>query len=437
MPCNATGDLAITTKYDTFARFSKDDNGLKWLYNTGIAAYVSAIKIASLWYPKAQLWCKGRNRLAERMNGSIKASDRIVWVHAASLGEFEQGRPIIERIRKEHPEYKILLTFFSPSGYEIRKNYDGADYIFYLPADLPCKVRAFLDTVKPEIAIFVKYEYWLNMLGELHNRNIRAYIVSSIFRRNSIFFKPYGEMWRNVLEAFDTIFVQNDDSKALLSDIGYDNVIVAGDTRFDRVAQIAAAAKRIEKIENFRGDSRLFVAGSTWGADEELLIRLANDNPQIKFVIAPHEMDEGRINRIIQGIHGGAVRYTALEGAGAERQVLVLDTMGMLSSVYGYATWSYIGGGFGVGIHNTLEAATFGLPIAFGPNYEKFKEARDMVELGAACPVTSYEELAAWFTPLRDNEEALAETSRTAKEYTSRHQGATETIVKTIFQNAK
>ncbi len=405
-----------------------------WLYNIGIAAYSSAIKLASPWYEKAQKWSVGRKHWEERMHESIAPADRIVWVHAASLGEFEQGRPIIEKIRAEHPEYKILLTFFSPSGYEIRKNYPGADYIFYLPADLPHNVHAFLDIVKPEIAIFVKYEFWLNMLGELRRRGIRSYIVSAIFRRNSIFFRTYGERWREVLRAFETIFVQNDESKTLLSEIGYDNVVVAGDTRFDRVAQIAAAAKRIDEIERFKGESPLFVAGSTWGADEDILIRLINDNPHIKFVIAPHEMDEGRIARILQGVKGGAVRYTQLGGeSGEEKQVMVLDTVGILSSVYGYATWSYIGGGFGVGIHNTLEAATFGLPIAFGPNYGKFKEACDMVELGAAHSVRSYEELKAWFEPLRDNAEALAEASRTAKEYTSRHQGATEIICRTIF----
>lgn len=407
-----------------------------WLYNIGIAAYETAIKTASAWYPKAKLWSDGRKGLFERMESAIDPDTRIVWIHVASLGEFEQGRPIIERIREEHPEYRILVTFFSPSGYEIRKNYAGADYIFYLPSDRPANVRRFLDTVKPEIAIFVKYEFWINMLGELRRRKIRTYIVSAIFRRNSIFFRPFGELWRNALETFDTLFVQNEESKALLSELGYDNVIVAGDTRFDRVAAIAASAKRIDAIEKFKGEKRLFVAGSTWRPDEEILQQLINDNPDIKFIVAPHEMDEARINRIIADTAGSAVRYTqATDATLAASQVLVLDTVGLLASVYGYADWAYIGGGFGVGIHNTLEAATFGLPIAFGPNYAKFKEACDLVNLGAAQSVDSADALKEWFAPLRDDAERLAEASRTAKEYTSKHQGATETFVRTIFSH--
>lgn len=407
-----------------------------WLYNIGITVYESAIKLASAWYPKARLWSKGRKGLLERLKTAIKPGERIIWIHIASLGEFEQGRTIIEKIRSERPEFKILVTFFSPSGYEIRKNYKGADYIFYLPSDRPSNARRFMDIVNPEIAIFVKYEFWLNMLGELKRRNIRTYIVSAIFRRNSVFFRPYGGIWRDALETFDTIFVQNEESKTLLAELGYDNVVVAGDTRFDRVAQIAAGTVKIELVERFRDGKRLFVAGSTWGPDEEILQRLINDNPDIKFVVAPHEMDEKRIEKIIAETRGGAIRYTCASADSVkDKQVLILDTMGMLSSVYGYATWAYIGGGFGVGIHNTLEAATFGLPISFGPNYSKFKEARDLITLGAAESVSSYDDLREWFTPLRDDAEALAKASRASKGYTSKHQGATDIFVKTIFSH--
>ncbi len=407
-----------------------------WLYNFGVALYAWVIRLIAPRHEKARLWSEGRKDLFGRMARAIDPAARIVWIHTASLGEFEQGRPIIERLRREHPEYRILLTFFSPSGYEIRKNYTGADYIFYLPIDTPRNARRFLDTVRPQIAIFVKYEYWLNLLGELRRRNIRTYIVSAIFRRNSIFFRPYGGMWRQALETFDTIFVQNDESRDLLGGLGFGNVVVAGDTRFDRVAEIAAAARKVDLVERFRGDRRLFVAGSTWGPDEELLIRLANDYPDTRFVVAPHEMDEGRIARLLREVRGGAVRYTACtpETEFGSVQMLVLDTVGLLSSVYGYATWSYIGGGFGVGIHNTLEAATFGLPIAFGPNYAKFKEARDLVTLGAARSVRNYEELSAWFAPLHDNDAELRRAGRASKEYTVRHQGATLLIVKAIFQ---
>jgi 3-deoxy-D-manno-octulosonic-acid transferase len=369
------------------------------------------------------------------MARKINKADRVIWLHVASLGEFEQGRPIIEQVRKEHPEYKILLTFFSPSGYEIRKNYEGADYIFYLPIDTPLNVKRFLDIAHPEIAIFVKYEFWLNYLYELKARNIRTFVISAIFRADSVFFKWYGSRWRQALDSYEQIFIQNEESQALLHRIGFDNVIIAGDTRFDRVAAIAKAAKKIDIVERFKADSRLFVAGSTWGPDEDILQELINSNPDIKFVIAPHEMNEGRIGKIIEATKGGAIRYTqcneqtTFDGT----QVLILDTVGILSSVYGYALWSYIGGGFGVGIHNTLEAATFALPIAFGPNYKKFKEARDMVALGVATKVESAEELQRWFTPLRDNEQTLRQVSTMAKEYTSKHQGATSLIMKIVF----
>lgn len=405
------------------------------LYNICIILYAQIVRVVALWNNKAKQWVEGRRDIFEHMARKINKADRVIWLHVASLGEFEQGRPIIEQIRKEHPEYKILLTFFSPSGYEIRKNYEGADYIFYLPIDTPLNVKRFLDIAHPEIAIFVKYEFWLNYLYELKARNVRTFVISAIFRADSVFFKWYGSRWRQALDSYEQIFVQNEESQALLHRIGFDNVIIAGDTRFDRVAAIAKAAKKIDIVERFKADSRLFVAGSTWGPDEDILQELINSNPDIKFVIAPHEMNEARINKIIEATKGGAIRYTkcneqtTFDGT----QVLILDTVGILSSVYGYALWSYIGGGFGVGIHNTLEAATFALPIAFGPNYKKFKEARDMVALGVATKVESAEELQRWFTPLRDNEQTLRQVSTTAKEYTSKHQGATSLIMKIVF----
>ena len=410
---------------------------MRTLYNIGMYCYRLGVAAVSPWHKKARLWRDGRKQLFNRMRASIDSSAPIVWVHVASLGEFEQGRPIIEKIKAERPEYKILLTFFSPSGYEIRKNYQGADYIFYLPIDTKSNAREFLDIVKPQIAVFVKYEYWINLLTELKTRNIPTYIVSAIFRRDSIFFRSTGNMWREALKSFNTIFVQDENSKALLAELGHDNVIVAGDTRFDRVAQIAAAAKKIELIEQFKGDSRLFVAGSSWGPDEDLIVRLANENPTIKFIVAPHEMEQTRMAKIEQTATGGAVRYTKIEGDIADIQILILDTIGMLSSVYGYADFSYIGGGFGVGIHNTLEAATFGLPIAFGPNYQKFKEARDMIALGGATSVSNYEELSAWFAPLRDDEQHLKLVSQISKDYTTKNQGATDIFFEKVFGTKK
>ena len=406
-----------------------------FLYNICVALYARLVAVVSPWSIKAKQFTQGRKDIFTRMAQAISAEDRVVWMHVASLGEFEQGRPILEEIRRKYPELKILLTFFSPSGYEIRKNYAGADYIFYLPVDTPSNVKRFLDIAHPELVIFVKYEFWINYLSELKRRGIRSYLVSAIFRRDSVFFRSYGSMWRKALDAFDQMFVQSEESRELLHRIGFDNVIVAGDTRIDRVAAIAKDAKPVDIVARFKGDAPLFVAGSTWGPDEDILLPLINANPAVRFVIAPHEMEEARINKILQAVRGGAKRYTQCDEQTdfSATQVLVLDTIGILSSVYGYASWSYIGGGFGVGIHNTLEAATFGLPIAFGPKYEKFKEARDMVALGAATKVESAEELAAWFAPLRDDVDYLAKVSATAKDYTVKNQGATALFMKIAF----
>ena len=404
---------------------------LKWLYNIVMYSYGLCIAVVSLWSKKAKFWIDGRKGIFERLKASIDHDAPIIWIHVASLGEFEQGRPIIEKIRSEQPKYKVLLTFFSPSGYEIRKNYQGADNIFYLPLDTPSNARKFIDIVQPQMAIFVKYEFWMNYLKQLRVRKIDTYMVSAIFRRNSIFFHPIGGLWREAVRGFKAIFVQDAHSKELLKELKCTNVVVAGDTRFDRVAQIAAAAKRIEKVEQFKGASSLLVAGSTWDRDEELIVELANDNPTVKFIIAPHEMDDNRMAKIEQSANNGAARYTQADNEQlAKSQILILDTIGILSSVYGYADFAYIGGGFGVGIHNTLEAATFGLPIAFGPKYQKFKEACDMVSLGAATSITNYDELKEWFYPLNTESKYHSYVCQLSKEYTRKNQGATDIFFK-------
>ena len=403
-----------------------------YLYNFCIAVYALLIRLVAPFNRKARLWCEGRKGLTERLQRAIGDAEHIVWVHSSSLGEFEQGRPIVDYIRAHYPDYKILLTFFSPSGYEMRKNYPNADYVFYIPVDTRRRVRQFLDAVKPEVAIFVKNEFWLNMLAELRRRNIRTYLASAIFRRNSIFFNPVGDLWRKALRSFTTLFVQDEGSKALLAEIGVENVVVAGDTRFDRVSAIAEQAEKVEIVEQFKGDKRLFVAGSTWGSDEDILLPLINENPDIKFVIAPHEMDESRIERLLREVKGGAVRYTQLPSDFADKQVLVLDTIGLLSRVYGSAEWAYVGGGFGVGIHSTLEAAVYGMPVAFGTNYRKFREACDLIALGAGRSVRSAEELKAWFDELKSDKEYLARLSALAKVYVGQHRGATEKIVNEI-----
>lgn len=403
-----------------------------YLYNFCIAVYALLIRLVAPFNRKARLWCEGRKELTERLQRAIGDAEHIVWVHSSSLGEFEQGRPIVDYIRAHYPDYKILLTFFSPSGYEMRKNYPNADYVFYIPVDTRRRVRQFLDAVKPEVAIFVKNEFWLNMLAELRRRNIRTYLASAIFRRNSIFFNPVGDIWRKALHSFDTLFVQDEGSKALLAEIGVENVVVAGDTRFDRVSAIAEQAEKVEIVEQFKGDKRLFVAGSTWGPDEDILLPLINENPDIKFVIAPHEMDESRIERLLREVKGGAVRYTQLPSDFTDKQVLVLDTIGLLSRVYGSAEWAYVGGGFGVGIHSTLEAAVYGMPVAFGTNYRKFREACDLIELGAGRSVRSAEELKVWFDELKSDGDYLARLSALAKVYVGQHRGATEKIVNEI-----
>ena len=417
-------------------RFIIVDMGL--LYNLGVGIYEVGIRLAAHKNPKARLWCEGRKGIfdnIERRMAGVKG--RIVWLHAASLGEFEQGRPVIERIKELMPDAVVVLTFFSPSGYEIRKNYQGADHIFYLPSDRPSNVRRFLDAVRPDVAIFVKYEFWLNYLGELRRRNVPTYLISAIFRPSQIHFQPWGCIWRRALDSYNAIFVQNERSGELLQRAGYNRSIVAGDTRFDRVATIARAAKRIPIIEHFAMGKPLFVAGSTWGKDEELLIELINRHPDTRFLIAPHEMDEARMQHLETHVHGGVVRYTRSDESSdfGNAQLMILDTIGLLSSAYSYARWAYIGGGFGVGIHNTLEAATFGLPIAFGPNYHKFLEACEMIECGAAQSVTSTKELLAWFEPLKSEGEALQKASSSARSYTKEHCGATDTIMGVIFPN--
>ncbi|MBO5671747.1 MAG: 3-deoxy-D-manno-octulosonic acid transferase [Alistipes sp.] len=404
-----------------------------WLYNICIVVYAALIRLVSPLYPKARKWCDGRRDMPERLRSSIVKGEDVVWVHVASLGDFEQGRPVVDYIKENYPNYKILLTFFSPSGYEVRKNYKNADYVFYIPVDTKRKVSQFLDIVEPKVAIFVKYEFWLNMLMELRRRNIRTFIVSAIFRRNSIFFNPFGAIWRRALGAFETLFVQDEHSKQLLSNIGVTNVIVAGDTRFDRVANIAESAERVAVVEAFKGNKSLFVAGSTWGADEKILLPLIKANPDIKFVIAPHEMEESRIEYILRETR--AVRYTQCESVDfADKQVLVLDTVGLLSRVYGSADWAYIGGGFGVGIHNTLEAVVYGLPVAFGCKYKKYKEACDLIEFGVARSVRDERSLQRWFAEVQDAT-LRAKIGSIARQYVNANRGATERFVEAIFRH--
>lgn len=392
----------------------------------------AGIRCAAPFNSKARLWKDGRRRLFDKLKAL--GSHRVAWFHAASLGEFEQGRPVIEAFRKARPEYKILVTFFSPSGYEIRKNYSGADCICYLPTDTPKNVRRFMQIVHPEIAVFIKYEFWHNYLTAMQKAGTRLYLISAIFRKEQIFFKPYGGLFRRALEAFTHLFVQDENSKQLLHEIGIDAVSIAGDTRFDRVFTIASNAKNLPEIERFAQNMPIFIAGSTWPPDEELLLTLIERYPSVKFIIAPHEIHASRIEKLRTAIHRPSLRYTELtpESDLAHAEVLFIDTIGLLSSVYRYGTWGYIGGGFGAGIHNTLEAATFGLPLAFGPRYEAFKEAKELIAAGGAKSISTADELIQWFDPLFQNPEATQRTGDICRQYVIKHKGATQQIIDEI-----
>ena len=410
---------------------------MTFLYYIIIKLYQFSINIAALFgNPKAMLWIAGRKGLIARLESTLKPNERRIWVHAASLGEFEQGRPLIEKIKEQHPEYKIVLTFFSPSGYEVRKNYTGADYIFYLPADTPSNARRFIDLVNPEKVLFIKYEYWYNYLSTLKRRSIPVYLCSAIFRENQLFFKWYGGWYRKILSLFGHLFVQTANSGELLKKLGYTNVTVTGDTRFDRVYAIATQSREIPEVAAFVGNYPCLIAGSTWEPDEDLLSTYINmESAPIKYIIAPHEIQPSHIERIERSVQKKVVRFSAWKrDQSGNPDVLIIDNIGMLSSLYRYGQVSYIGGGFGKGIHNTLEAATFGLPVLFGPNYHKFQEAKDLIALGGAFSISSQDELNSRLDELFNNVTSLSEAQKTAAEYVKNNIGATELICRYIFQ---
>jgi 3-deoxy-D-manno-octulosonic-acid transferase len=408
------------------------------LYRTGILFYTISLKVASLFNEKARLFVKGRKNWRKNLALKIETNARYIWVHCASLGEFEQGRPLIEEIRKQFPEFRILLTFFSPSGYEIRKNYNQADIVMYLPVDTCRNAKKFLQLVQPEKAFFIKYEYWHFYIDELKKRNIPLYMVSSIFRENQHFFKKnlWGKWYKEMLFKTEHFFVQNEKSAQLLQSIGLKNFTVSGDTRFDRVAAIAKSAKEIPIVEKFKGSQPLLIAGSTWKPDEELLTAFVNNYPNLKVVFAPHEVTETNINRLEQLLKTTQIRFSKADENEIHRfQVLIIDSVGLLSSLYLYGNLAYIGGGFGVGIHNILEAATFGLPVIFGPNYEKFKEAVDLKKLGGAYPFHNFKELEFTLNKFLNNNSQLLKASAVCKNYVAKNTGSSNLIIKKVFNN--
>lgn len=403
------------------------------LYNLAIIIYDIAVHLAASFSRKPRKMMKGHWVVYELLRQQLEKDARYIWFHAASLGEFEQGRPLIEKIRAKYPDYRILLTFFSPSGYEVRKNYRGADIVCYLPFDKPRNVKKFLDLVNPCMAFFIKYEFWKNYLDELHKRRIPVYSVSSIFRRGQIFFKWYGGTYRNVLRNFDHLFVQNERSKRYLAKIGINRVTVVGDTRFDRVLQIREEAKDLPLVELFKNNTMTFVAGSSWQPDEDLFIEYFNQHPEVKLIIAPHVIDENHLVEIIRKLKRPYVRYTrANEKNVRKADCLIIDCFGLLSSIYRYGEIAYIGGGFGVGIHNTLEAAVYGIPVIFGPKYQKFQEAIRLLEAKGGFSIKSYEELKALLDRMLEDEEFLRESGMNAGLYVTDNAGATDRVLNMI-----
>ncbi len=406
---------------------------MSFLYSLGLNIYHLTIFLASLFNNKARLWIKGRSGLFKEIEKQVSPEDNLYWFHASSLGEFEQGRPLIEAVKDQNPSIKILLTFFSPSGYENRKNYKAADYIFYMPMDSKRNSSRFIKLINPSKTFFIKYEFWYHYLNCLKRRNIPVYLVSANFRPDQVFFKWYGRWFRKILHIFTHIFVQNTRSEQLLKNIGLDNVTVSGDTRFDRVAEIARQSKSIELAEKFREGSTVIIGGSTWEKDEEILAEYINtSSAKIKYIIAPHEIRESKIERIIKSLDKPAIRYSSADINNInDYRVLIIDNVGMLSSLYRYADIAYIGGGFGVGIHNILEAATFGLPVVFGPKFSKFQEAVDLVRAGAAFPVNNFGDLKNQFDKLLENLR-YKEAGKISKDYVLSNQGATIKILDKI-----
>lgn len=403
------------------------------MYNIAIYLYGLGVFIYSLFNEKVRKMWRGEHDSFRIIRERLDPNAKYIWFHAASLGEFEQGRPLMERIRSTHPEYKILLTFFSPSGYEVRKDYKGADIVCYLPLDTVNNARRFLRTVRPVMAFFIKYEFWYNYLHVLKHRCVPTYSVSSIFRRDQIFFKWYGRDYARVLSCFTTFFVQNEESKLLLGTIGIKNAVVVGDTRFDRVLQIKEASKQLPLVEAFVSNAEhVFCAGSSWQPDEEIFIPYFNGRSDWKLIIAPHVIGEEHLAQIMQLLKGRRVtRYTQTNPEeAAKADVLIIDCFGLLSSIYRYAQVSYVGGGFGAGIHNTLEAGVWGIPVIFGPNNKRFAEAQGLLKCKGGFEIKDVNDFTTLMVHLESEPALLEKSGKAAADYVKSLSGATEKILK-------
>lgn len=430
------------------------------MYNIAIYIYLIGVAIGSLFNKKIKKMWRGEREAVDLLKEKVDPTAKYVWFHAASLGEFEQGRPLIEQLRATHPEYKILLTFFSPSGYEVRKNYEGADIVCYLPLDTIRNARRFLRAVHPVMAFFIKYEFWYNYLHILRHRGVPVYSVSSIFRPGQVFFKWYGRNYAKVLHCITHFFVQNEVSLQLLKGIGIDEATVVGDTRFDRVLQIKEQAKELPIVEAFKGINgkgdackdelsedackgalsedgckgcKVFVAGSSWQPDEDIFIRFFNDHPDWKLIIAPHVIGEDHLAYILDKLQMKAVRYTqATELSAAEARCLIIDCFGLLSTIYRYGEIAYVGGGFGVGIHNVPEAAVWGVPVLFGPNNKRFQEAQDLLACKGSFEVTDYDSFNTIISRLISDDKFRHQCGEASANYVKSRSGATDIIMKSV-----
>lgn len=397
------------------------------MYTLAIYLYLLCVKVAALFHKKARLMVNGHRNTWRLLRSMPKGE--YYWFHAASLGEFEQGRPLMERLRRQHPEARILLTFFSPSGYEVRKNYDGADVVCYLPFDTPLNARRFVRMVQPKMVFLIKYEFWRNYIACLHHRGVPVYSVSSIFRPDQVFFRWYGRKYARCLRRVTHFFVQNEASRTLLARLGITDVTIVGDTRFDRVIDIREAARPLPLVERFAGTYRVLVAGSSWGPCEDLIIPYFNTHPNLKLVLAPHVVSADHLAEIERKLERPGVRYSeATPKSVAEADCLIIDCYGLLSSIYRYATVAYVGGGFGVGIHNVPEAAVYGCPVLIGPNNRKFREAQDLLAAGGCIEVTDAATFAAAMDRFLGDRQALAEAGEAAGRYIHSNAGAADAI---------
>ena len=415
-----------------------------FLYNLIVHMAGFFLKIASVFSPKIKLFVYGRKHVFDTLKTKLNDNDKIIWFHAASLGEYEQGLPVIEKIKEQFPNHKIVITFFSPSGYEVRKNNSVADVTVYLPLDTKSNAKKFLKIVRPEMAFFIKYEYWPNYLNQLKKQQIKTYLISGIFRKNQSFFKLYGGFYRNILKNFDYFFVQNESSKNLLLSIGFSNVKISGDTRFDRVVSILERDNSLDFIEKFKknsstalGTTKLIVIGSSWTKDENLFINYINESKNLKFIIAPHNIDRKFIQEFNSKISKKIVLFSEKDGKNLEDfDVFIIDTIGILTKIYSYADLAYVGGGFGnPGVHNLLEPATFGIPIVVGTNYSHFAEATALVNLGGCISISNEKQLRKTLNNLIQNEDVRLEKGHICSTFVQMNKGAAEIVLKNISSN--